>query len=109
MENEETTMDPQEYFSDMNYFSVNVSEYDATKDFVVTRPASLERPKNHAVMFIMEEYIEKYAHTFEDVDDCLVFCPPGGDGCSHERTKAMSLSNATIVNLNFADFSSVME
>ena len=41
------------------YFEVNVNRYVPEKDFVVCRPASLNYPKDHAVMFVTEEYMDK--------------------------------------------------
>lgn len=56
------------------YFRVNVSKYDKGKNFDVVRPASLNHPKDNAVMFIMEKKIEQ-AKAFEKVSDCLIFWP----------------------------------
>lgn len=56
------------------YFRVNVSKYVKNKDFDVLCPASLNDPKDNAVMFIMEKYIEQ-AKAFENVRDCLIFWP----------------------------------
>ena len=68
-------MNPQDYFKDFEYFQVHASEYDNAKDFHVTRPSSLNHPKDYAVMFIMEKYMAEYASVFEIVDNCLVFWP----------------------------------
>lgn len=56
------------------YFSVNVSKYVSTKDFEVYRPASLNHPKDNAVMFIGREYVDS-ADAFLRVKDCLIFWP----------------------------------
>lgn len=57
-----------------DYFSINVSKYDATKDFFVTRPASINHPQNNSVMFIKEKYMEQ-SNIFASVEKCLVFWP----------------------------------
>ena len=56
------------------YFKVNVSRYVPGKDFDVVRPASLDNPKDHAVMFISEGYMDK-ADAFRRCVDCLIFWP----------------------------------
>lgn len=68
-------MNPQDYFKNIDYFNVNVNEYDETKDFIVSRPSSLNNPKDHAVMFIMKKYIDKYISSFEVVSNCLIIWP----------------------------------
>lgn len=60
------------------YFKVNVRKYCPDKDFDVVRPASFNKPKSRAVMFIMEKYMEK-AVIFEEVEECLVFWPESVD------------------------------
>ena len=54
------------------YFRVNVNKYVEVKDFEVVRPASLNDPKDHAVMFIIEEYMD-HDGAFRTCQDCLVF------------------------------------
>ncbi len=61
-------------FADYNYFEVNVKEYDSSHDFTVTRAASLNYPKNNAVMFIIKQYMDK-ADVFSSVENCLIFWP----------------------------------
>ena len=56
------------------YFSINVNKYDLNKDFFVVRPASLNFPKNNAVMFVMEKYVSM-ANALDTVKECLVFWP----------------------------------
>jgi len=56
------------------FFEVNVNKYIEDKNFSVCRPASLNNPKDNAVMFIMEGHIEE-APVFEKVTECLVFWP----------------------------------
>lgn len=60
------------------YFKVSVEKYCPDKHFSVVRPASLNKPKNWAVMFIMEKYMDK-ATVFEDVENCLIFWPESVD------------------------------
>lgn len=54
------------------FFEVNVNKYVEDKNFIVWRPASLNNPKNNAVMFITKEFMQ-YAYVLERVRDCLVF------------------------------------
>lgn len=58
------------------YFYVQADEYVSGKDYGIVRPASLKHPKNNAVMFIIEEYIDQAA-VFSMVKDCLIFWPEG--------------------------------
>ena len=60
----------------MDYFRVNVSTYDSSKEFVVTRPASMNNPKDHSVMFIQKKYLSN-ASKFAAVFGCLIFWPDG--------------------------------
>lgn len=56
------------------YFRVNVKKYDETKSFDVVRPASLNNPKDSAVMFITEKYMNQ-ASVLLTVKECLIFWP----------------------------------
>lgn len=56
------------------FFEVNVSKYVAEKDFSVYRPASLNNPKDNAVMFIGEKYMGQ-ADALIECKNCLVFWP----------------------------------
>ena len=56
------------------YFHVSVKKYSNQYDFKVTRPASLDRPKENAVIFIMEKYITKWKNLLV-VKNCLIFWP----------------------------------
>lgn len=56
------------------YFRVNVRKYVPNKDFEVVRPASLNNPKDHAVMFISADYMD-YVDAFRKCKECLVFWP----------------------------------
>ena len=58
----------------MKYFDVNIKQYVSCKDFNVYRPASLNFPKDNAVMFITLEYME-YKNALETCSNCLVFWP----------------------------------
>lgn len=59
-------------------FEVNVSRYDPESHFTVCGPASLNNPKDHAVMFVMERCLADI-HTLETVRECLVFWPEAAD------------------------------
>lgn len=54
------------------FFEVNVSKYVAEKDFSVYRPASLNNPKDNAVMFVTDKY-GKEAEALMKCNNCLVF------------------------------------
>lgn len=56
------------------YFRVNVSKYSDDKDFYIYRPSSLNHPKDHAVMFISEGYMQ-FQEVFYQVDHCLIYWP----------------------------------
>lgn len=60
------------------YFSVNAKMYDPTRDFTVVRPASLNNPKDHAVMFIMGDHISEW-EALCTVSSCIVFWPEQTD------------------------------
>lgn len=56
------------------YFDISVENYVSDKKFHVVRPASLMRPKDNAVMFIMKEYME-YVSALYEIKECLIFWP----------------------------------
>lgn len=56
------------------FFRINVKPYVSDKDHFVVRPASLDRPRDHAVMFILESRMEQ-SSAFLQVKDCLIFWP----------------------------------
>lgn len=56
------------------FFRVNVNAYVAGRDFDVVRPASLNCPKDNAVMFISDGYMDKM-EAFRQCRNCLVFWP----------------------------------
>lgn len=56
------------------YFRVNVSQYVSGYNFEVTCPASLDTPQEHAVMFIMKQYIDRWRQVLL-VKNCLIFWP----------------------------------
>lgn len=58
------------------YFRVNVSKYVESKDFDVVRPASLNNPKDNAVMFISSGYMQQ-VDSFRKCKSCLIFWPTG--------------------------------
>lgn len=58
------------------FFRVNVNKYDASKDFVLTRAASLNAPHDHSVMFCTKEHLNE-ADILNTVQQCLIFWPEG--------------------------------
>lgn len=56
------------------FFIVDASKYDASKQFQVVRPASLGNPKNNAVMFVTEGFL-KYWEALLTVENCIVIWP----------------------------------
>lgn len=56
------------------YFRVNVCKYVEGKDFEVIRPASLNNPKDNAVMFITAGYADQ-VDAFKKCNKCLIFWP----------------------------------
>jgi len=60
------------------YFRVNVSKYVAKKNIEVVRPASLNCPKDNAVMFISSSYMHQ-VESLRKCKSCLVFWPVGED------------------------------
>lgn len=64
--------------SEKEYFRVSVSKYDSNKSFEIVRPASLNNPKNNAVMFITEKYMD-YVSAFLVCKECLIFWPENTD------------------------------
>lgn len=56
------------------YFKVNVSQYVSGKDYDVLRPASLNHPKDHAVMFVTTPFLDR-SDALLTCRNCLVFWP----------------------------------
>lgn len=56
------------------YFRVNVSKYVSDRNYEVTRPASLNHPKDHSVMFVTPEYMHKWKELLS-VRECIVIWP----------------------------------
>lgn len=56
------------------FFCVDASKYDETKQFQVVRPASLSNPQNNAVMFVTEGFL-KYWEALLTVKECIVIWP----------------------------------
>lgn len=56
------------------YFEINVNRYVKGKNFFLYRPASLNYPKNQAVMFITESFM-KFSTALQQCKDCLIFWP----------------------------------
>lgn len=56
------------------FFCVDASKYDETKQFQVVRPASLSNPKDNAVLFVTEGFL-KYWENILTVKECIVIWP----------------------------------
>lgn len=56
------------------YFDVNIAKYVPKYRFSVYRPASLNHPKDNAVMFVTEHFMN-YAQSLLKCKNCLVFWP----------------------------------
>lgn len=56
------------------YFRVNASKYVPGKNFDVIRPASLNNPKDNAVMFVREEYMQ-HSNALLQCNECIIFWP----------------------------------
>jgi len=56
------------------YFAVKASKYVEGKDYEIVRPASLNNPKDNAVMFISARYFDQ-VEAFRKCNHCLVFWP----------------------------------
>ena len=76
------------------YFKVNVNKYVSDKDFYVVRPASLNNPKDNAVMFISKGYLDNI-NAFLNCWNCLVFWPE-----SYDVPKAIQDRHAVVKCLN---------
>jgi len=72
--------------SNLEFFSVNSSKYVPGTGYRITKPASLNNPKNNAVMFISERYPEKKS-AFDAVEQCLIFWPSCWDLPSKASTR----------------------
>lgn len=57
-----------------SYFEINAGQYVPEKDYRIVRPASLNIPKDHAVMFVTEKFMQ-YADALLRCRECLVFWP----------------------------------
>lgn len=89
-------------FSEHEYFQINVNEYDESCNFVVCRPASLNHPRSHAVMFILKKYM-KLIDCFDTVDSCLIFWPEGVEIPQNIRDKH-AISVAANPHLAYCQF-----
>lgn len=70
------------------FFEVNTNKYLKSTSYTVVRPASINNPKNNAVMFITENFIDR-ASAFLNVKECLIFWP-----ASHEIPDEINEKNA---------------
>lgn len=76
------------------YFSVSSSNYVHDTDINIVRPASLNNPKDNAVMFVTEAFL-KYADALLKCRNCLVFWPEG-----NEIPQAIADRHAVCVSAN---------
>lgn len=56
------------------FFRVNASKYDRSKDYYVVRPSSLNKPQDNSVMFVTPEYKSKWEAVLT-VKECIVIWP----------------------------------
>lgn len=84
------------------FFSIDASKYDSSKNYKVVRPASLSNPKDNAVMFVTEGFIDKWEAVMS-VKDCIVIWPE-----SKPIPKELSDRHAVILSkeprFGFAEF-----
>lgn len=74
------------------FFCIDASKYDKTKQFNVVRPTSILNPKNNAVMFITEGFM-KYWEVVLTVDECIVIWPE-----NHPVPEEVSRRHAVILS-----------
>lgn len=74
------------------FFRVDASQYDETKQFQVVRPASLLNPQNNAVMFVTEGFL-KYWEAVLGVKECIVIWPE-----NHPVPEELSKRHAVILS-----------
>ena len=56
------------------FFNIDASKYDKTKHYIVTKPSSLNNPKDNSVMFITEAFINNWEQLLK-VKNCIVLWP----------------------------------
>lgn len=59
---------------ELNFFHINSNEYAANTNYWITRPASINHPKDSSVMFISKNF-PQYKDVFFSVSKCLIFWP----------------------------------
>lgn len=84
------------------YFLVSAAKYDATKDYMVYRPSSLNNPKDNSVMFITPEYLENWKATLK-VSECIVIWPESIDVPSELESRHAVIKHRE-PRLGFAEF-----
>ncbi len=84
------------------YFKVSATKYDATKNYNVVRPSSLNKPQDNSVMFVTPEYKSKWEAVLT-VKECIVIWPE-----TEEVPRELSARHAVILHreprLGFAEF-----
>lgn len=85
-----------------DFFKVQASKYDDSKDYYVVRPSSLNKPQDNSVMFVTPEYKHKWEAVLM-VKDCIVIWPKDED-----VPEELSSRHAVILHheprLGFAEF-----
>ena len=64
--------------NEREFFRVNASKYDSSRNYDVVRPSSLSNPKSNSVMFVTESFM-KYWEAVLKVNECIVIWPEGCD------------------------------
>lgn len=84
------------------FFRVNASKYDSSKEYYVVRPASLNKPQDNSVMFVTPEYKSMW-ESILTVNDCIVIWPE-----SEYVPKSLASRHVVILHpeprLGFAEF-----
>ena len=84
------------------FFCVDASKYDITKQFKVVRPASLSNPRDNAVLFVTEGFL-KYWEAVLSVKECIVIWPE-----NHPVPEELAKKHAVILSkeprYGFANF-----
>lgn len=68
------------------YFQVHIKKYSAQGGFYLYRPASLQNPKDNAVMFLTEKYASQ-KEVCLDVKECLIYWPASIEAPGELREK----------------------
>ena len=83
-------------------FDVNVRKYCTDKNFSVYYPASINNPRNHAVMFVTEGYLER-ASELSNFFECIIFWPKEVT-CPNELEKKHAVKYCKNPRLSYCNF-----